>query len=342
MADFRHILQDIKKKNFAPVYILMGAEAFYIDRIAEALEKSVVDDNDKEFDQTILYGADANAGLVMEAAGQFPMWSDRRFVALKEAQALYKAKSELDKLKAYIERPNLSTVLCITYKGEELSATSQLMKAANKNDNVVVFKSPQIRDYQIRDVVRDHCLSQKVSIEEAAIDLIVANLGNSLTAIFNEIEKLQVALSGKSDSRITADLVRDHIGLSKDFNVFELIKSLANRDYFQSLNIIQQLEEGSKSAQLIPAVGQIFNFFQKLVLAVFSSDKSDKALMEDLQLKNRFALQDIKTAMRNYNPSQAVNVIHAIREYDTRSKGISSFQKEFPLLQELILKILTS
>lgn len=340
MSDFRHIIQNIVKKNFAPVYILYGAESYYVDKIVESLENNVVEDSDKEFDQSVIYGAEASAGIVMEAAGQLPMWSDRRLVVLKEAQAMARAKTELDKLASYIEKPNVKTVLCIAFKGEDLKATSALMKAAKKNMKVIVFDSPKIKEWKLGEVIKDYCGQNNIQIEEKGIELLISNIGSSLSNIFSEIEKLIVAL-GANQHKISADLVAHQIGVSKEFNNFELVSALARKDYYQTLKIFKHFEENPKSNPILVIVSNLFNFFQRLLLATFNEDKSDKALMDALQLKNQFALKEIRVGLQNYNAMQTINAIHAIRSFDTRSKGIYSFQKDFPLLQELLLTLLT-
>lgn len=340
MADFRQIIDDIKRRKLSPVYILMGEEPYYIDKIASALEEIVVAEEDKEFDQTTIYGADAGAGLVMEVAGQYPMMSDYRLVMLKEAQAMSRAKQELDKLKPYIEKPNSRTVLCIAYKGDKLGATSEIMKAAKKNKDVLVFDSPKIKEYKIGEIIKDYCLANKVKIEEKAIELLIANIGANLTSLFSEIEKLKVAVNGNS-KKISADLVIDHIGVSKEFNNFELVSALSRRDYFQAINIVNHFEVNPKSNPTVWTATMIFNYFQRLVLAAFNADKTDKGLMEVLQLKTPYALREIRAGLQHYNASQLVQAIHAIRDFDVRSKGIGSFQKEYPLLRELVCRLIT-
>lgn len=340
MPDYQSIIKDLKNGEFSPVYILMGEEPYYIDKIVEALEKYVVAEEDKEFDQNVLYGADTQGLKVLEAAGQFPLFSPRRLVLLKEAQAMNKAKSELDKMASYITKPNPQTVLAISFKGEKISAVSSLMKAAKKNKEIVIFDSPKIKEYNIGNVIKSHCIANKISIEDKAIELLIANVGTSLNSIFSELDKLRVSLKN-SGSRITSDMVIDQIGISREFNNFELINALARRDYLQSVKIIKYFEENPKSNPSVITTSVIFSFFQRLLIAAFSQDKSDKALMGALQLKTPYALKEIRIGLSNYNASQLVKAIHAIRLFDTRSKGINSYQKEFPLLLELVCYLLT-
>ena len=339
-TDFQSLIRNIKKKEFAPVYILMGEEPYYIDKLVEALEEDVVLEDDKEFDQTVLYGADTQGLKVIEAAGQFPLFSNQRLVILKEAQSMMKAKSELDKMASYLQKPNQQTVLVVAYKGEKIGATSAFMKAAKKNKDIIIFESPKIRDYQIGGVIKRHCLDQKISIEDKAIEMLVANVGNSLNSLFSELEKLRISING-SNGRITADMVSDQIGISKEFNNFELINALARRDYFQSVKIVKYFEDNPKTNPTVITTSVVFTFFQRLLLAAFASDKSDRALQEALLLKTPYALKEIRIGLANYNASQLVRAIHAIRQFDTRSKGINSYQKEYPLLMELICCLLT-
>lgn len=340
MPDFRSIISDIKNRKFAPVYILMGEEPYYIDKITEALEQSVVAEEDKEFDQTVLYGSDAGPGQLLEAATRFPMTAPLQYVALKEAQAMIHAKAQLDKMAAYVAQPNKLSVVAITYKGDKLNATSALMKAAKKNKEVVVFESPKVKEYNLPGIIRDHCFAAKISIEDRAIELLAASIGSSLGNIFTEIEKLRIVARENGD-RITGDMVLENTGVSKEFNNFELVAALSRRDYYQSVNIVKHFEENPKENPTVVTCATLFTYFQRLLLAAFSADKSDKGLMATLQLKTPYALKEIRTGLQHYNASQLVGAIHAIREFDTKSKGIESFQKEYPLLLELVVRLNT-
>lgn len=340
MAEFREIIKKIKKRDFSPVYILHGEEPYYLDKVTEMLEESVVSDEDKEFDQTVLYGADTSAAAVMEASSLFPLMSERRLVILKEAQAMHNTKGQLDKLAKYVETPNAATILVIIFKGEELKKSSQIIKAASKNKEITVFNSPPIKEHKVRSVIKDYCVAEKISIEDKAIEVLVGNLGTSLTTLFSELEKLKVASNGKNE-RITADLVNDHTGVSREFNNYELKTALARRDYFQAINIVKNFESNPKGNPIQKITAAIFSFYQNLLLAAFSADKSEKALMEITGFRNAYALTDIYAGLRVYNASQLVRAIRAIREFDAKSKGVGSNQGAFPLLLELVCTLLT-
>ncbi len=338
---YRDIIDRIKRKNFASVYLLMGEEPYYIDLIVDALEQSVVKEENQAFDQLVFYGADSDLEVVMASARQYPVMGDRQLVILKEAQTCQGNKTQLDKLAPYIMHPNSQGVFVLAYKGDNLSATSALMKAATKaGDSVVVFKSPKIRDYQLSGPIKDYCRSKKIAIEEPAVQILIEYIGNSLQKLFGEIDKLIVS-AGKGAQRITAEMVEENIGISKEFNNFELTKALATKDYPKALRILQYFRKNPKNNPTVMTTSILQKFFSQLVVAHYTQDKSDKSLMEVLQLKSTYALKDIRAGLSMYSQRQSLAAISALRDFDCKSKGIGSLQNEYDLQQELIFKIFT-
>lgn len=339
MKTFREIIADIKQKKFAPVYILMGEEPYYLTKITEMLERTVIErEEDRDFDYNVLYGNETSAGQILEVAGRYPMMADRQLVILKEGQSMQRAKTEIDKLSAYVERPNQSTVLAIVFKGDKLASTSAIMKGAKKNKDVVVFESAKIRDYQLAPIIKDYCVAEGIKISEKSLQILIEHGGNSLENLFSEIDKLLVAANGEKN--ITPELIEKNIGISKDYNNFELTNALAARDYYTAMKIVSHFAV-TRSNPMVMTTSAIFSFYQKLLIALTSKDKSEASLLSALHLKSAYSLREIRTAMNSYNLNQAANAIHAIREFDTKSKGINSLQKEYELLKELIFKLLT-
>ena len=339
-TDFRSILADIKKKNFAPIYILMGEETYYIDAIEEALAASVVGEDEKDFNMAVYYGQDADINVVIGSCQQYPFMSDRRLVMLKEAQSYpHNAKSALEKFAEYAAHPNDTNVLVISYKGDNLNATSKLLKNAAAAEGVI-FKSPKLKDWQMAGPIKEYCASKRVGISERAVALLVEYLGSSLSKVFGEIDKLIVA-SGSGLTQITPELIEKNIGISKDFNNFELQTALATKNYDKALQIIKYFESNPKQNPTIVTTGTLYSFYSKLVAGFFTSDHSDKGLMAAMGLKSTYPLKDYKAAMTKYTAMQAIGAIHLLRDFDRRSKGIGSFQKEYPLLRELIFNIFT-
>lgn len=338
-ASFRDIFQSIKKRDFAPIYILQGEEPYYLDKIVEALEATVVAEDDKDFNEDILYGADVDAEQVETSARQFPMMSDRRLVILKEAQAMNQAKTQLERLESYYQRPSSATVFVLVMKSEKTALTAKGTKAVNAAGGVI-FKSPKLRDYELDSPINDYLAEKRISIDTKARELIKEYVGNDLSKLFGEIDKLIVASGGKI-KRITSDDIERNIGISKEYNNFELVNALSRREYGKALKIVEFYRRNPSKNPTVVTTATIFNHFQKVIIAHYQPDKSDASLMAALDLKNKYALGSIRDTMRLFNPMQCITVINALADFDCMSKGVGSVANEFNLLQELVFKITT-
>lgn len=336
-VEFRQLLTEIKRKDFSPVYILMGEEAYYIDMIASALEENVVDEADRDFNLTSYYGSEIDIPTIIATAQQFPVMANKRLVMVKEAQSKQNAKNELEGLADYIKQPNATTVLVIIFKGDNLNATSKLMKAA-VSSTVKILKSPRLRDYQLAEPIKDYVSKKRLDIEDKAVQMLCDYIGSDLSKLFGEIDKLIVA-TGSGFKGITADLVEKNIGISKEFNNFELQSALIHKNYDKAMSIIDYFGSNPSKNPSVVMTGTLFSFFSKLVIAHFAVDKSESGISSLLSLKSGPQQREFFQAMRNYSASQAIGAIHALRDFDTRSKGIESFQNEFELLKELIYRI---
>lgn len=335
----RKIIQDIRNKNCEPVYILMGEESYYIDLIVDNFEKYLIPDDDKDFNLNVFYGNDADIDYVVGVAQQFPVMSDIKLVILKEAQSMNQAKTQLEKFASYVSRPSSHTVFVIAYKGDSLNAASKLLKAA-KESGSVVFKSNLCRDYELIGLIRDYCRDKKVGIDDKAADLLAQYIGGPLSKLFGEINKL-ISIKGSSEKRITCEDIEKNIGISKDYNNFELKDAIARKDYAKAIRIVKHFQSNPKTNPTPVTTAVIFNFFSNLVIAHYLTDKSDKNLYSVFDFKTSHQLNEFKRALSNYPPRKAVNAIHHIREFDTKSKGIGSLLNEYDLLAELIFKIFT-
>lgn len=338
-VNYRDIIQSIKKRDCAPVYILMGEEAYYIDLIVEHFEKYLIAEEDKDFNYTVFYGNDADITNVIAVAQQFPVMTDKKLVILKEAQSMYMAKSQLDRFAPYVNHPNSSTVFVIAFKGDTLNATSKLIKAA-KDSGAVVFKSAVPRDYQLPALIKDYLQQRKIGIEEKAISLLAQYIGLPLSKLFGEIDKL-IAIKGNDGSRITCEDIEKNIGISKDFNNFELVNALSVKDYPKAIRIVKHFADSPKTNPTPVTTGTLFSFFSNLVIAHYMPDKSDTALREQFGFKSPEQVKNMNSALRAYSPAQAVNAIRYIREFDAKSKGIGSLENEYDLLAEMIFKLFT-
>ena len=329
---------DINKGKFAPVYLLMGTEDYFIDLLSEALEKVVVSEDDKDFNAAIYYGADVEAKQIISRAQQYPFMSDRQLVMLKEAQAMEKAKTQIEQLAPYVNHNNDKTVLVITYKGDSLGATSQLVKAV-QGIGGIVFKSERLKEYQLNGELSDYCKSRNIRIDNKSLTLLCEYIGSPLSKLFGEVEKLRVAAG--PDGSITPDLIERVTGISKEYNSFELIKTLSVKDYARSMSMIDHFSRNPKQNPGVMIIATLFNYFSKLFIASISKDKSDSCLMQLLDLKTNYALSDYKDGLRNYKAGTIDSIIHAIRNHDVMIKGVGSGQNEYELLKELIFEIFT-
>jgi DNA polymerase-3 subunit delta len=265
------------------------------------------------------------------------MMAQKTLVMLREAQGMRDAKSEVAKLEAYFAHPTDTTVFVLTWKGDPFKSTNALVKAALKNGGVI-FESQKPKDWQLDTLISDYCSSKQISIDHKSVELLKDSIGNDLKRLYSEIDKLLIATSG---APITPEVIERNIGISRDFNNFELTRALSVRDYNKAMQIVNYFERNPKQNPAIVTAALLFTFFSNLMLAHYAPDKSDKGLMTQLKFHTSYQLTDVKPALKRYSALSCMRIIHAIRDYDRKSKGVGSLQKEFPLLKELIYKIFT-
>ncbi len=338
---YEKIISDITVRRYAPVYILMGEEPYYLDDICDRLQTEVLPEEMRDFDSHIFYGADAEMDDILNTALQYPVMSDRKLVMLREGQAMVQIKSKLEKLENYFRRPSPTTLLVIQIKSEPAAASLKWMRAA-KEGGAVIYTSQPVRDYNLPDILRTYCTRNKINIQQNAISMLCEYVGTNLQRLFGEVEKLRTAAGKNPDEpvSITADMVERNIGISKEYNVYEFTTALIHRDYVKSIRIADFYALNGKDGQLISAGAAIFNAFARLMIAHYTKG-GDKALTTALKLSNRYALEEVKTGMRNYSAMSCMKIIHAVRDFDRRSKGIMSQQSSPALFSELIYRIFT-
>jgi len=350
MADFKEIMLDLKRKIYKPVYFLHGEEAYFIDEISNYIEQNVLDETEKGFNQTILYGRDTDLSSVVGLAKGFPMMGERQVVIVKEAQTLKdfakvssedgestkskKSSSDKNPLAAYLDNPQPATILVFCYKYKKLDARSSLSKAIAKQ--AVLFESKKLYDNKIADWITSYLKDKKYAINPQAAALLAEYLGNDLSKIVNEMGKLFISLP--EGSEITIDHIQENIGLSKDFNVFELQDALGKKDVMKANRIVHYFAANPKDNPLVMTNASLYNYFQKILLYHFVPDKSKAASALGV---NPFFMQGYQTAARNYNTAKLKNVFTYLRECDLRSKGVDNVSTEDgELLKEMVFKIL--
>lgn len=333
----REIIRSIRKGECEPVYILMGEEAYYIDLIVENFEKHLIPEEDRDFNYNMFYGNEADVDYIVGVAQQFPVMADRKLVILKEAQSMTQAKNQLEKFASYCARPNPNTVFVIAFKGDNLNANSKLLKAV-KEGGGVVFRSPVPRDYQLPPLIKDYCTARRIGIEEKAVNLLAEYIGAPLSKLFGELNKL-IVIKGSGDTRITCEDIEKNIGISKDFNNFELINALSEKNYPKAMQIVKHFASTPKSNPTVMTTSVMFTFYSNLVIAHYMADKSEAAFREQFGFKAPAQFAGMRNALRNYTAAQAVNAIHYLREFDVKSKGVGSMANEYDLLSELMFKL---
>lgn len=339
---YNELVTNIRKRHFAPIYLLCGEESYYIDSLADLLYESVVKEDERDFNCTVLYGSDSTIESVINASRQFPLMSELQLVMLKESQTMTDVKTQFEKLDSYVSHPVKTTVLVITFKGD-CQKVSKLAKTVLKIGGIV-FESNKLKDWQLGQldgIINEYCKSKHLRIDGKSIAMLKEFIGADLKRLFSEIDKLGI-VSGE-DKVISPTLIEKNIGISKDYNNFELVKMIANRRYDKSMQIVDYFEHNPKQNPLVVTTSVLFNFFSNLLLSHYSKDKSEQGLMSTLRLKSSMALNDVKSGLANYNARSCISAISSIREFDCKIKGIGvgTSKNEYSYLKELIYKIFT-
>lgn len=330
---FEQILSDLRKKEYATIYFLTGEEAYFIDMISDYIQDHVLSDAEKTFNQTVLYGKDTDAITVMNAAKRFPMMSSHQVVIVKEAQEL----KDIDNLQHYVENPLKSTLLVIDYKYKKPDKRKKVFKSLVKNS--VFLEAKKLYDNEVPSWITGYLSAKNFSIEPKASAMLLEFLGSDLSKISNELDKLIISV-GENETTITPLLIERNIGISKDYNNFELQNAIGKRDVVKANRIINYFADNQKNHPLVLTINILFAFFSKVLIYYWIKDKSKNNLADQLGVRP-FFVKDYVEAARNYNANKVIEVISLLREYDLKSKGYKGTMIEpGDLLKELIFKIL--
>lgn len=313
----REIVEQIRRQEYKPIYLLMGEEAYYIDRISEYIADNVLTKDEQDFNQTIIYCTrETNVADVINCARRYPMMAKHQVVIVKEAQNLLK----IDELAVYAQNPMETTILVICYKNGKVDGRKKLIPAVEKVG--VVFESPKLKDGMLPQFIADYLRRKQVSIEERACLMMAESVGADLNRMAGELDKLVLALP-TGQMRITPDLVEQHVGISKEFNLWELRTAVSNKDVAKVNKIIFYFDQNPKANSPVATVAMLFNFFAQLMLAYYSPDKTERGMMAQLDLRQNWQLREYTTAMRNYTALKTMRIIGKLREADARLKGIN-------------------
>lgn len=332
---FESIVNSIKNKDLAPVYLLHGEEGYFTDVLAGMFEDILTED-EKTFNQYIVYAPQTEPAQIIDLCRRIPMMAERQVVIVKEAQAIRADK--LAKLAPYLAAPTPTTLLVICCRAAQAKG-KELMDAIAKGRGVV-FESKKIADYNIPTYLNQYIRTKGLSADQKALEMLRDFIGSDLSKLYNEIDKLAGLLPPKA--AITPEVIELNIGISKEYNSFELVDAIAVRDAVKAFRCLAYFQNNPKAVPSVMITAALFNFFADLLIAYYTPKRADAEITEALKLRNSFALKRIRQGMASYNPFQIIEIISAIRTFDTRSKGVGSRQNEHRLLHELVYHILSA
>ena len=332
MDEVIKIVNDIKAGNIKPIYFLMGEEPYYIDKLSDYIEANILSEEEKGFNQTVLYGRDVTIEDIVSTAKRYPMMAERQVVIVKEAQDLSRT---IDKIESYAENPMSTTVLVMCYKYKTLDKRKKSTKAIAKNG--LVYESKKLYENQVGDWIKRVLSGKKYNIEPKAAAMLVEFLGTDLSKINNELEKLQIILP--KGSTITPAAIEENIGFSKDYNVFELRKAIGERNQLKAYKIAENFANNPKENPMVVTTGLVFGFFVQLLKYHGLKDKNPKNVAAVLGV-NPFFLKEYDVAIKNYPMRKVSAIVAALRDIDVKSKGVgANALSNSDLLKEMLYKI---
>ncbi len=330
---YQAIIKDIIAKKYQPVYFLHGMESYFIDEISNYIEKKVLTESERAFNLTILYGKEATYHAVVDNARRYPVMAERQVVIIKEAKEM----KELGKLEKYLANPAPTTILVVCYKHKKLAKNTKIAKAAIKGG--IFFESKKLYDNQVPDWITAYLHKKKYKIKPEATQMVAEFLGTNLSKVTNELDKLMLNVS--ADTVITTELVQKNIGISKDYNIFELNNAIGRKDEVKAQRIVNYFMADIRKHPLPQVVSSLFGFFSKLYIYQTVGSINDNEMAKKMGMRSTFFLKDYRIASKNYNKAKVEDAISILREYDLKSKGVNrDGTPDTELLRELVFKLL--
>ena len=339
-ATYTSLKKEIDEGKFRSIYVLQGEEPYFIDTLQQLIIDTALTEDQRDFNLSLYYGNTANVREVISACCQYPAFSQHKVVVVREAQLIPKQpghKNDLDLLASYAEKPLPSTILVICHKGSTLKS-KPFIDALKATKNGVVFDSNKVKEGRdLNTLIVNYALSLGCNIDYKATSMLADHIGADIARLFSELDKLSILAE---DKNITPELIERNIGISKDFNNFELEGALSNRDAAKAFRIVDYFERNPKENPTMVSVAVLFSFFSNVLIAATARDKSPDAIMAAVGTRSPWRARKFLETTRVYSTPALINIIGYLRECDTRSKGIGSRQNQYALLKELIYKIL--
>ena len=333
---FETLKNEIAQRHFKPIYLLMGDEGYFIDKLTELLSETVLTEAEKDFNMHTFYGVDSDVNSIIASARRFPMMAEFQLIVVKEAQEL--AKFEV--LDVYAKNPMSSTILVINYKHGTVDGRKAVVKNIDKIG--VVFESKKLYDNQIPPFIASYFREKGIEIDGKSAQMLTDFVGNDISKLIPQLEKLEIALPKEGRRAITSELIEQNVGISKDFNNFELQKAIIEKNALLANRIINYLVTlPAKEYSPISTIAILFNYFSNLLECYWLPQKTEQAVMAALKLRGSFQARDYMTGLRNYNVNQVMNAISCLRTYDAKFKGVDNVSaSQSDLLRELVFRIM--
>lgn len=328
------ILKELRAKQYRPIYYLMGEESYYIDMIADYIASNVLSETEKEFNLTVLYGADVDVATIINASKRYPMMCEYQVIIVKEAQAI----RNMEELTFYLQKPLTSTILVVCHKHGTLDRRKKL--AAEIEKKGVLFESKKIKEAQLSSFISSYMKRKGIDVDPKAIAMLSDFVGTDLSRLTGELEKLIITLP-TNQKRITPEQIEKNIGISKDYNNFELRSALVEKDILKANKIIKYFEENPKTNPIQMTLSLLFSFYSNLMLAYYAPDKTEQGIAAMLGLKTPWQARDYMAAMRKYSGVKTMQIVSEIRYADAKSKGVNNPSvSDGDILRELVFNIL--
>lgn len=336
VATYDSVMKGLKSRHYAPIYLLMGEESYFIDKISDYIADTVLDADDRDFNQTVLFASDVTPAQIIDQARQYPvMPAQYRVIIVKEAQNL----RSWELVEKYLDHLVKSTILVFCYKNGTIDKRKKVVAKAEAVG--VVFESKKKRDYELPAFIQGYLKMRGAGIDQKAAAMIAEHIGPDLSRLISELDKVLISLPDGT-KQVTPEVVERQIGVSKDFNVFELRNAIVRRDVFKANQIVNYFDKNPKAASLYSFLPMLFSYFQNLMVAFYAPVKNNEnALAAYLDMKSVWAVKDYVVGLRNYTASKTLQIIFKIREIDARSKGLDNQNTSTSdLVKELIFFIL--
>ncbi len=331
---FDAIKKDIQQRRFHPIYLFMGDEAYFIDALTDLLVENVLTEHEKDFNLHTFYGIDADVNTIISSARRYPMMAERQLVVIREAQQLDK----LELIEVYAKNPMLSTVLVISYKHGTIDRRKAIVKSIEKMG--VLFESKKMYENQIPAFITSWFKEREIGIDMKSAQMLTDHVGNDISKLIPQLQKLEISLD-EGARRITSDLIEKNVGISKDYNNFELQKAIIHKDTLTANRIVNHFGMNPKDHPIMVTITVLFNYFSNLLECFWLPRKDEQSIMSALNIRSSYFARDYLTGVRKYNARKVMDIISDLRTFDARSKGVDNISASHgELLKELVYRIM--